>query len=55
MQDSIYVVEMLLKQKQEELEKRARLSWMWKVLPDKQIKDQQLFSARSQHACCPSV
>lgn len=49
---NMYVVEFLMKQEQQRLEKRARRSWMWSAGNDKGKPEMQLPARTTQPVCC---
>jgi len=54
MLDNIYVVEFLMRQKQERLENKARHFWMWSARIDRSKQPKQVLIVNPQ-TCCNAV
>jgi len=53
--DNLYVVQFLMKQKQEQIENKARHSWMLEAGTGLRKQPKEVTVQNSQPACCPAV
>jgi len=53
--DNTFVVQFLMKQKQEQIENKARHSWKWESNIESGEQPKQVTVQNTQPACCPAV